>query len=301
MLEKEIKNQNLDNGEVDDQGEPAQEEIQDDRESEEDLPLDGQGAGGEEKQPDFNKSVENIRRKEAVDAYKSHEKMTGKEGGDSKEAAEQDEDSIDSLKQKLEKLLKEKEEALNLVQRVKADYDNYRKRAAAEKEETRFHALCDFMGEMLPIIDNLERALQAAQEDENVPDTHVEGINMIYKQISQLMDKHGVCCMDAEGCTFDPRYHQAVMQQEEGDYEPQTVVEELQKGYMMKDRILRPSMVKVYTGPGSGSGGEAEDSENEEDSKNELVNEYERNYDSDYENADDYEMESEDVPETEEE
>jgi len=193
----------------------------------------------EEKLEDFDlKEAE--KEEEEVEVEVEEEKVTGEE-------------TVESLKQKVERFLQEKEEALEMVQRIKADYDNYRKIAASEKEDIRNYALFEFMGEMLPVIDNLERALQATENDDSVPQSHVEGLNMIYKQLCQLLEKHGVCAIEAEGCTFDPHYHQAVMQVEEGDYESQDVVEELQKGYMMKDRVLRPSMVKVYTGAGKSS------------------------------------------------
>ncbi len=136
---------------------------------------------------------------------------------------------------------------MNYSRRVKADFDNYRKRMSAEKANTRSYALSDFMCRLLPVIDNMDRALEAAGK-EGVPASYLQGMEMIRKQVMEVMEKEGVTCIDAEGKCFDPNYHQAVMRTDEGDGEPDTVVEEFQKGYMLKKRVLRPSMVKVFTG-----------------------------------------------------
>ncbi len=156
----------------------------------------------------------------------------------------EDEERIKCLKEELEVLRREKRETIELLQRIQADFDNFRKRTAAEKEEIRAYSLFDFIGKIIPVLDNLDRALDSAKNKE-VPHTYIEGLDMIRKQISQLLEQQGVSPIEAKGCIFDPHFHEAVLQSEEGEGEPNTVVEELQRGYVMKGRILRPAMVKV--------------------------------------------------------
>lgn len=155
--------------------------------------------------------------------------------------------SDDLQESKDERLMDEKEELLALLQRVKADFDNYRKRARVAQEDARFNALYTFIDKLLPVIDNMDRALLLAQK-EGVPASYVEGAEMIRKQLWQLLEQEGVTAIEAMGREFDPNYHDAVMQVQEGEAEPNTVVEELQKGYVMKGRVIRPSMVKVSSG-----------------------------------------------------
>lgn len=177
------------------------------------------------------------------------EKEKEKEGED---ISGDKETETELLKKDLETLRMEKDEVVGLLQRVKADFDNYRKRTVAEKEEIRSYALFDFVCKIIPVLDNLDRAMESA-ENKDVPKTYIEGLDMIRKQISQLLEQHGVSPIDALGCSFDPHFHEAVMQTDEGENEPNTVVEEFQRGYVMKDRVLRPAMVKVYTGAGPSS------------------------------------------------
>ncbi|MGM0651567.1 MAG: nucleotide exchange factor GrpE [Bacillota bacterium] len=139
----------------------------------------------------------------------------------------------------------EKEELLDQIKRKQADIDNLRRIGKKEQAEAREYALHHFLCRLLPVIDNLERALESAKNDQSVPDGYVEGIDMIYNQLMQIMEQEGVCKIEAEGCRFDPNYHHAVMQEHKEEEEPGTVLEELQKGYRHRDRVLRPAMVKV--------------------------------------------------------
>ncbi|MEW5785912.1 MAG: nucleotide exchange factor GrpE [Bacillota bacterium] len=146
---------------------------------------------------------------------------------------------------------REKEELSGQLQRKhdellrkQADFDNFRRISRSEQEEAREYALFSFLEKLLPILDNLERALQSARQA-NVAATYVEGLEMIYKQLAHLLELEGVTVIDCAGRPFDPHYHHAVMQAAEGEGEPGTVTEELQRGYMHKKRVLRPAMVKV--------------------------------------------------------
>ncbi len=139
----------------------------------------------------------------------------------------------------------EKEGLLDQVKRKQADIDNLRRISRQEQETAREYALQDFLSRLLPVIDNLERGIESARCDDKIPSSYLEGLEMIRKQMTQLLEQEGVTRIEAEGCKFDPNCHHAVMQEESEENEPGTVLEELQKGYRHKKRILRPAMVKV--------------------------------------------------------
>lgn len=149
-------------------------------------------------------------------------------------------EAIGKLEEEKKKWEEEKEELISRLHRLQADFDNYRKRTAKEKEEWFTQAVCDLVGELLPVLDNLERALEAKGSTEAV----LEGVQMVYRQFLSVLEKQGVEAIEAYGTQFDPFYHHAVMQVECEEPE-NTVVEELQKGYKLKERVIRPSMVKV--------------------------------------------------------
>jgi molecular chaperone GrpE len=130
--------------------------------------------------------------------------------------------------------------------RKQADFDNYRRISKNEKEEVREYALSDFFKKLLPVLDNMERALESARQG-NVASSYVEGLEMIQKQLLTLLDQEGVTVIECVGKPFDPNFHHAVLQ-EEGEGEADLVAAELQRGYMHKKRLLRPSMVKVCRG-----------------------------------------------------
>lgn len=188
------------------------------------------------KQDDHN----NIESSEAAEnaAENSSEKVEGNEHAPP-EPEQPELSEIEILKAEWEK---EREELKARLMRKQADFDNFRRISRAEQEETREYALFIFLQKLLPVLDNLERAIDSAQA-ETVPDSYREGLEMIYRQMLQLLEQEGVAMMESLGQPFDPNYHHAVLQVEEG--EPGCVVEELQKGYLYKQRVLRPAMVKV--------------------------------------------------------
>lgn len=144
----------------------------------------------------------------------------------------------------IKKLEEEKAELTSISQRVQADFDNFRRRTRGEKEELIKYALEEFMVSLLPVLDNFERALAAAKEQEEGK-SYLEGVEMIYRQLFQVLTNEGLKPVDALDCVFDPNCHEAVMQIENDGSPSGSVVEELQKGYWLKDRLIRPSMVKV--------------------------------------------------------
>ncbi|BAB05064.1 nucleotide exchange factor GrpE [Halalkalibacterium halodurans] len=128
--------------------------------------------------------------------------------------------------------------------RIQADYDNFRRRQREEKEAAAKYRAQSLIEELLPALDNFERALLVEPEQEETK-TLLKGMEMVYRQVSEALKKEGLEVIETKGETFDPHLHQAVMQVEDAEFESNEIVEELQKGYKLKDRVIRPSMVKV--------------------------------------------------------
>jgi molecular chaperone GrpE len=141
-------------------------------------------------------------------------------------------------------LLKENRDLKDRVLRTLADYENYRKRSDREKQDYFKYALADSIRDLLPILDNFDRALDHAEEGD---DFH-KGVLLIYKQLFDVLKRHGVKPIDESGVHFDPNIHEAVVREENAEVPSHTVVAVLQKGYSLHDRLLRPAMVKVAVG-----------------------------------------------------
>ncbi len=148
----------------------------------------------------------------------------------------------------LERLLTEKEqeakENWDKLLRERADLENYRKRVSREKEELLSYGTKSLIEEILPVVDNLERALEHATE-EGLP-ALIEGVKMTHAILLNSLKKFGVCAVESNcGTLFDPAYHQAMSQVETAEHPGNTIVKEFQKGYMLKERLIRPAMVSV--------------------------------------------------------
>jgi len=154
-----------------------------------------------------------------------------------------DADSPLSLEEQLAAKVKEASENWDRFLRERADLENYRKRVNREKEELLNYGNKSLIEEILPIIDNLERALTHASEDGL--GALVEGIRMTHGMLLNSLKKFGVSPLETAGSPFDPAFHQAMAQVPTGEHAPNTVIEEYQKGYMLKERLLRPAMVTV--------------------------------------------------------
>lgn len=141
----------------------------------------------------------------------------------------------------LTKAQKQAEEYLTMAQRVQADFDNFRKRTKATRAEAFEDGAREFIKNLLPVVDNLERALTQPTEDESFK----TGVNMIYRQLMDTLEKRGVEVIDRAGEKFDPNLENAVMQGTADEGEPGTVCAVLQKGYKMGEFVLRHAMVKV--------------------------------------------------------
>ena len=141
-------------------------------------------------------------------------------------------------------LLNQLEEAQAKVLRVQADYDNFRRRTQKEKEELAKYASAKLIENILPVVDNFERAI-AASAGTNDYESLSKGVDMIFRQFMQSLQNEGLVVMNPVGEPFNPEFHQAIMNVETDEYEEGIVVEEVQKGYLLKDKVLRPAMVKV--------------------------------------------------------
>ena len=163
-----------------------------------------------------------------------------KEASQSSES--QSADGIDTKKKDAKDALIE--ELQDKVKRQMAEFDNFRKRTEKEKSSMFEMGASDMIKKLLPIVDNFERSLAIENPSEEVAN-FLKGYEMIYKQIMTLLENQGVKVIEAEGKEFDPNFHQAVMTVSDENFKPGMVVEELQKGYMLKDRVIRASLVKV--------------------------------------------------------
>ncbi|MBO1003470.1 nucleotide exchange factor GrpE [Pseudogracilibacillus auburnensis] len=147
------------------------------------------------------------------------------------------------LQKEMDTLTEEKEQLQDRLLRVQAEFENFKRRTEKEKIAERKYKSQDLANELLPVMDNFERALQSEISDEN--QGFMEGIQMVYNQLEEALKSQGVEKIETENKEFDPNIHHAVMQIEDEAFESNIVVEELQKGYMLKDKVIRPAMVKV--------------------------------------------------------
>ncbi|WP_445678093.1 nucleotide exchange factor GrpE [Psychrobacillus sp. FSL H8-0484] len=150
------------------------------------------------------------------------------------------EEEIDELTLVKQELDEEKDKAI----RLRADFENYKRRVQLDKEADYKYRAQSVLTEILPVLDNLERALAVeATTEEAVSLT--KGVEMVYRSLLSAVSTEGLEPIEAEGVSFDPNFHQAVMQEKDDSKESGIVLQELQKGYKLKDRVLRPTMVKV--------------------------------------------------------
>ncbi|WP_172249696.1 nucleotide exchange factor GrpE [Saccharibacillus deserti] len=152
--------------------------------------------------------------------------------------------SVEELQARVQALSAQSEEYMQRLARSQADFDNFRKRTIREKEELGKYASSKLISELVPVIDNFSRALDTTPEGENA-ESFVKGVKMIHRQFENVLQAEGLTAMETVGQPFNPEFHQAVMTVESDEVEEGIVVEELQKGYMLKDKVLRPAMVKV--------------------------------------------------------
>ena len=170
----------------------------------------------------------------------------GAEAAEAIETVDEAEDirQDDEVEAKLEEWKKQAEDNHHRFLRVQADFDNFRRRTLREKEELAQFASLKLIEQLLPTVDNFERALLAGGEAKE-KDTFQTGMEMIHRQLMQVLEAEGLRKMEAVGTPFDPEMHQAVMREETSEYEEGIVIDVIQNGYWLKDKVLRPAMVKV--------------------------------------------------------
>jgi molecular chaperone GrpE len=183
------------------------------------------------------------------------EKETSKEDTDNnrkdlnKDDASKPVDPLKEMEEKIETLKKEAAENHDRLLRMAAEFENYKKRATREMDDFRKFANESFAKAMLPVVDSMDLAIESSSNDKHVNNSMLEGVNMTLKEILKIFEQFGVKRFEAIGNIFDPNLHQAVMQEETDAFPENTVSKELQKGFMIHDRLLRPAMVVVSKKP----------------------------------------------------
>lgn len=189
--------------------------------------------------------------------------------------AEADPDPIAELNEKIAQLEAGKKENYDRLLRSAADLENFRKRSRRDVKDARLDERGKILKDMLPVIDNLDRAVEHAEQSENeATKSIVDGVKLVLRQFLQSLERHNVTPLDAVGKAFDPATHDAVSQAASAEHAPGTVMSVLQKGYMMEERLLRPSLVVVSVAmPEESKADEAKAEESGEDDKVEAASE----------------------------
>ena len=188
-----------------------------------------------------SKKPEEMQEEESCQEVPEEEIVTEETGGEEEPAAEEAAAPEDEKPEKKDKKTGQIEELTDRLQRTMAEFDNFRKRTEKEKASMYVIGAKEVVEKILPVVDNFERGLASAQEG----DAFAEGMQMVYKQLMTALSEMGVEPIDAVGKEFDPNLHNAVMHVEDPEAGENTVVEELQKGYLYKEFVVRHSMVKV--------------------------------------------------------
>jgi len=160
------------------------------------------------------------------------------------ETESSNEENLKAAELKIAELESKLENEANRYLRLQADFDNSRRRARLDLEAAQTYRAQSLVVDLLPAIDNFERALKMEATEEQAQSLYT-GMEMVYRSLLEALKKEGVEAIESVGSEFDPHLHQAVMQEEVEGTEPNIVVEEFQKGYKLKDRVIRPAMVKV--------------------------------------------------------
>jgi molecular chaperone GrpE len=157
----------------------------------------------------------------------------------------EDNSPAQDLEAKLKSKEKEAQENYDRLLRVSAEFENFKKRSAREMDDFRKFANQSLIKEMLSVVDNLELAMNSTNGHKAIDKGLLQGLQMTHREILKVFEKFNVKPIEAKGQTFDPTFHEAVMQEENDDFDDNTVISELQKGYLIHDRLLRPAMVVV--------------------------------------------------------
>ena len=183
------------------------------------------------------------RKEDSVNTATEHSE--GAEEASPSEPAHDEAPEEPSLAQQLEQAEQKANENYDQLLRVSAEFDNYKKRTAREMQDVVKYANEKLVKELLTVVDNLERAIESAAGRYDESDPLIQGVHLTLSETLKILERHKVKPVTSLGEPFDPNYHQAMMQEEAADQPPNTVVKELQKGYLIHDRLLRPALVAV--------------------------------------------------------
>jgi molecular chaperone GrpE len=209
---------------------------------------------GEEQTPDIPESLtqeDQTAEISEAEAITENTMLQTKEESDIVKEAEANHvtaEDIQHLIERCQEAEKRAEKEHENLLRALADFDNYRRRMRAEMDHAKQLAVEDLILRLLPILDNFERAIKVAEEIKDYDALH-GGVILILRQLRDVLEKEGVTPIEAEGQQFDPMKHEAVMRVDTNEYPDNTIIEEFQKGYMLGNKVLRPSMVKVAKKP----------------------------------------------------
>ncbi len=183
-----------------------------------------------------------------VQAHNANEQQTSRPdtGGDFEELA---------------KTVRERDDYLEHLKRLQAEFDNFRKRTQREKEDMRSYLLQNFLEQLLPVVDSFGRALETANQSQDL-DSYRQGVEMVYSQLTGILKENGLEKIESVGQPFDPNLHEAVAQVETEEQEPGHIVTEFSPGYKLKDRVIQAPKVQVAIAPA-----QQEDKKSEEDSE----------------------------------
>jgi molecular chaperone GrpE len=180
---------------------------------------------------------------EARDDINKNEERSAADNNNTEDVATGD--PVKELEAKLDAKEEEAKDNYDRFLRVSAELDNYKKRSARELEDFRKYANQSLLKEMLSVVDNLELAIHSADENQTHESSLKEGLDLTLREMLRVFEKFQVTPIESIGKAFDPTYHEAVMQEETDEFPENTVVTEMQKGYLIHDRLLRPAMVVV--------------------------------------------------------
>lgn len=187
-----------------------------------------------------------------AEAVKDTEQVAAEQvAGNEKDVTDQvagEEDPVRVLEEKLKSAENAAKESYEKMLRAAAEHENHKKRMQRESEDFRKFANESLIKALLPVVDNLERAVESAGADPSKEKAIVEGVKMTLSGIYKVFEQFNLKSLESEGKPFDPNFHQAVMQQETAEHPENTVLKEMQKGYILHDRLIRPAMVIVSKG-----------------------------------------------------
>ena len=166
-------------------------------------------------------------------------------------------DRMQQVDQQLQTLKSEHETLQAQYMRIAADFDNFRKRQSRDHDDIRQQLVCSTLSEILPVVDNFERARQQLNPESEEAQALHRSYQGLYKQLVDVLKQQGVARMDVVGQVFDPNLHEAVLREESSEYAEDVICEELQRGYHRDGRVLRHALVKVSMGPGPSDGSAA--------------------------------------------